>query len=166
MLMLMLNMSFMLSLFIIFSSHPLSMGVTLLSQVLIVSLITGMMASNFWFSYILFLIMVGGMLVLFVYMTSIASNEKFNYSSNLMKFFIMIIGLSMITLMMSDWLFIEYNNSQLENITNLNFNMTLNKFINYPYNILLFSLITYLFITLIAVVKISKIKYGPLRQMN
>nr|ANJ70438.1 NADH dehydrogenase subunit 6 [Helochares sp. BMNH1425100] len=163
--MIMFNVSLMLSVFIVFTSHPLSMGMTLLLQVICVSLITGLMTYNFWFSYILFLIMIGGMLVLFIYMTSIASNEKFNYSSMLMKLFLMLTIIMLPTLFL-DQTITESWTANMETLNNMKMNLMLSKFMNYPYNMLLFSLIIYLFIALIAVVKISKIKYGPLRQMN
>lgn len=129
------------------------------------AIITGLITFNYWFSYILFLIIIGGILVLFIYITRIASNEKFNYSSILIKFFFIITTILIINLLL-DSTFIEYINTQYENLSNLKFNQTLTKFINYPYNFLLFRLISYLFIALIAVVKISKIKYGPLRQIH
>nr|DAA06218.1 TPA_exp: truncated NADH dehydrogenase subunit 6 [Drosophila persimilis] len=60
--------------------HPLAMGLTLLIQTIFICLISGLMTKSFWYSYILFLIFLGGMLVLFIYVTSLASNEMFNLS--------------------------------------------------------------------------------------
>jgi NADH-ubiquinone oxidoreductase chain 6 len=57
------------------------MGLVLLIQTLIVALLTGVLASSFWFSYILFLVFLGGMLVLFIYVTRLASNEMFSISA-------------------------------------------------------------------------------------
>nr|ANJ70334.1 NADH dehydrogenase subunit 6 [Atrecus affinis] len=156
--------SMMMSSLFIFMNHPLSMGLILLIQVLNVALITGLLSMNFWFSYILFLIMVGGMLVLFIYMTSIASNEKFNYS-NKMMIMMMIIMIFMIMMKIFDNMFINMMNLNIENLLNKNIQENIfNKFFNYPSNILLFMMIIYLFITLIAVVKITNINLGPLRQ--
>nr|ARH53776.1 NADH dehydrogenase subunit 6 [Cercyon borealis] len=159
---LLISVSLLTSLFIIFSTHPMSMGLTLLIQVICVSLMTGMLANNFWFSYILFIIMVGGMLVLFIYMTSIASNEKFKFSKILFITFLGLLSFMMLMSMFMDNIFIEYLN--LFNYPEMNIN--LNKYINYPYNIITIMMILYLLISLIAIVKISKIKYGPLRHMN
>merc|ERR1712221_33590 len=69
-----------LSLFFTRLSHPLAIGLALLSQTILICLITGLSSSSFWFSYILFLIFLGGMLVLFIYVTSLASNEIFKPS--------------------------------------------------------------------------------------
>lgn len=46
----------------------------------VVGLITGLMGGSYWFSYILVLVFLGGVLVLFLYMTSLASNEKFEFT--------------------------------------------------------------------------------------
>nr|AML26435.1 NADH dehydrogenase subunit 6 [Staphylinidae sp. BMNH 1274642] len=159
MLMILMIMSFML----IFFSHPMSMGMILLTQTILIALYTGMMNFNYWFSYILFLIMVGGMLVLFTYMTSVASNEKFKFSSYLMTSFIIFILISMIFLLIDNKLLSMMNFSV--NFTYVyDYKFSMSKFFNWPSNLILFMMIIYLFITLIAIVKLTNIKTGPLRQ--
>nr|ANJ70607.1 NADH dehydrogenase subunit 6 [Ocypus olens] len=154
----------MLSILFIFLNHPLSMGITLLIQTILVSLVSGLLNINFWFSYILFLIMIGGMLVLFIYMTSIASNEKFKFSMWLFLFVIFMMMMSIISFLFIDSMFLNMINYSEKFDLDNNYNMNLNKFLNYPSHIILFMMIIYLFITLIAVVKITDIKFGPLRQ--
>nr|QZI86071.1 NADH dehydrogenase subunit 6 [Ischnobaenella hainana] len=63
-----------------FMKHPLSMGINLIIQTFIISTYTGLMMNSFWMSYILIIMMMSGMLILFMYMASIASNEKFHNS--------------------------------------------------------------------------------------
>nr|ARH53750.1 NADH dehydrogenase subunit 6 [Calomicrus pinicola] len=142
--------------------HPLSCGLMLLLQTIFTALITGLMNFNFWFSYILFLIMIGGMLILFIYMTSIASNEKFKFNS---KFFIMFIitFLTMSFMFMMDYYYFNFNMKIMDSV-NIFTNMSMMKYINFPNNIMMLIMIIYLFITLIAIVKIAKTSYGPLRQ--
>nr|ARH53698.1 NADH dehydrogenase subunit 6 [Adrastus rachifer] len=150
----------------IFITHPLSMGFTLLIQAVLISMITGMMSNNFWFSYILFMIMIGGMLVLFIYMTSVASNEKFLYSTKLMT--IMVLTTLVILMMKLTDPFSSYlmskniDTSMSETVPS--FSLSLSKYINLPSNWIMVSMIIYLLIALIAVVKITNITYGPLRQ--
>nr|YP_009499537.1 NADH dehydrogenase subunit 6 [Aegosoma sinicum]ASL05651.1 NADH dehydrogenase subunit 6 [Aegosoma sinicum] len=155
-----------LSIFFLSISHPLSFGLVLLLQTMVVSLITGLMSFNFWFSYILFLIMVGGMLILFIYMTSIASNEKFKFSFKLFIVFILFL-VSLLALAMLDYSFpnqflLTYDLVSQDK-TPLNYN-SMTKFINTPASFNLTMIIVYLLITLIMVVKITNIQYGPLRQ--
>nr|QQQ88046.1 NADH dehydrogenase subunit 6 [Silba sp. LW-2021] len=154
-------------------NHPLAMGLVLLIQTVLISLITGLMTKSFWFSYILFLIFLGGMLVLFIYVTSLASNEMFSLS---MKLTIFSLGIFMTIMFIS--LFLDksmssffYMNQEMESIFNMHSyisenSLSLNKLYNYPTNLITFLLMNYLLITLIAVVKITKLFYGPLRLMN
>nr|AFC36306.1 NADH dehydrogenase subunit 6 [Oulimnius rivularis] len=167
MLIMLLILSTTLSLTFMFLKHPMSMGLTLLMQSTLIAMITGFFNQNFWFSYILFLIMIGGMLVLFIYMTSIASNEMFKYSNKLTFMFIIMSMMVMIFLMSMDQNMMmqavfTLDLTTLENP--MNYKLSLSKYLNFPSNILLFFMIIYLFITLIAVVKITNIAYGPLRQ--
>nr|ALO70336.1 NADH deshydrogenase subunit 6 [Atheta sp. 2 EF-2015] len=162
-----LMLNFILSMIFLFLNHPMSMGITLLLQTIIISMITGMLNMNFWFSYILFLIMVGGMLVLFIYMTSIASNEMFKYSNKIMFLSMMIMMFCLLNYFMIDSFLINMNYLYTEtfmNYFNDNHYKSLTKYFNYPSMFMIFFMIIYLFITLIAVVKITKIESGPLRQ--
>nr|AXS65578.1 NADH dehydrogenase subunit 6 [Cleroidea sp. 4 KM-2017] len=153
---------------IIFMKHPLSMGATLLLQTVLTALIIGTLNLTFWFSYILALIMIGGMLILFIYMTSIASNEKFKFSMLLMTIYMSIMSLSMITLLSDQYLWnLKMMNFEMNSFQSImQFNLTLNKFTNFPNNLMMYLTIIYLFVTLIAVVKITKKNQGPLRHMN
>ena len=58
-------------------SHPLAMGLNLLLSTLLISVIIGVGGLRFWVSYTLMLILSGGLLVLFVYVSLLASNESF-----------------------------------------------------------------------------------------
>nr|UPL65930.1 NADH dehydrogenase subunit 6 [Helopeltis sp.] len=79
-------------------THPMSMGFLLIMQTIMVAMISGMIMKTFWLSYMLLITMTSGMLVLFMYMSSIASNEKFKTSSKMLISFILL--LMMITMYM------------------------------------------------------------------
>lgn len=150
-------------------SHPLAIGLILLIQTLIISLITGLIAKTFWFSYILFLIFLGGILVLFIYVSSLASNEIFKFSSNIISISIILLIFTLIIFIIIDKNIISFfNNLEIKNyiqfIINNDNSINLNKLYNMPSNFITILLINYLFLTLIAVVKITNFFYGPLRQ--
>nr|YP_011015285.1 NADH dehydrogenase subunit 6 [Athousius wudanganus]UBS91007.1 NADH dehydrogenase subunit 6 [Athousius wudanganus] len=147
-------------------THPLSMGLILLIQVTLIASMSGLLTYNFWFSYILFMIMIGGMLVLFIYMTSVASNEKFLYSNKIsMLIMFMMIMMTSSFIIDSTINHQSINNTDLFQLNNaVMFSTSLNKYFNFPTNWIMISMIIYLLITLIAVVKITNITYGPLRQ--
>nr|YP_010714883.1 NADH dehydrogenase subunit 6 [Cladiscus yunnanus]WDE20697.1 NADH dehydrogenase subunit 6 [Cladiscus yunnanus] len=157
-----------LSLSIIFLKHPMSLGFILLLQTLNCSLIINLLNYNFWFSYILFLIMIGGMLILFIYMTSIASNEKFMFSNILLSLFLMMMMMFFIIILMDNFIFnLNFINSETLMLNKtFNFSMNMNKYFSFPNFFMFYITIIYLLITLIAVVKISNFNLGPLRQMN
>nr|UZG66130.1 NADH dehydrogenase subunit 6 [Abscondita chinensis] len=145
-------------------SHPLTMGMILLTQTLMIAAWTGFMSMYFSYSYILFIVMVGGMLFLYIYMTSVASNEKYLYS-NLMTIIMNMMFMALIYLK-NHQLFILMNsmNYDLMMKINMTFKKSMNKFIMYAMMIMSLTIIIYLLIPLIAVSKITNMKSGPLRK--
>nr|AYQ19001.1 NADH dehydrogenase subunit 6 [Ptilodactylidae sp. 3 ACP-2013] len=146
----------------IWIKHPMSMGLTIVLQTVSIALITGSLFMSFWFSYLLFIIVIGGLMILFIYMTTIASNEPIFLSLNL--------TLSMVPMTMA--VLLLNSDQNLEKIASdpsqimqslVKFLMTINKYLDFPGNMVLLLMVIYLFITLIAVVKITNFKQGPLR---
>nr|WEY05501.1 NADH dehydrogenase subunit 6 [Ornithoptera alexandrae]WEY05514.1 NADH dehydrogenase subunit 6 [Ornithoptera alexandrae] len=158
-----------------FLNHPISMGLSILTQTLLTCLILGMINYTYWFSYILFLVFMGGLLVLFIYVSSIASNEMFNYNimfKNLIILsFMMVLIFSFLLKSNLNWLNFFFNN-EMNNFFNcfIFFNnenkINISKLYNNLNFLLMIMMIIYLFIVLIAVVKITNIFYGPLRSFN
>nr|YP_009133007.1 NADH dehydrogenase subunit 6 [Graphium chironides]AKB92522.1 NADH dehydrogenase subunit 6 [Graphium chironides]WAN81412.1 NADH dehydrogenase subunit 6 [Graphium chironides]WEF74855.1 NADH dehydrogenase subunit 6 [Graphium chironides] len=163
------------SIFMMFINHPLSMGLLILIQTMLICLLSGMLIYSYWFSYILFLVFLGGLLVLFIYVSSIASNELFQPNFFMKLFFsimmTMIIFISIIFMYNMNWLNFFFN-YEMMNMMNffLFFNnenkINLSKLYNNQTYMMMMMLIIYLFITLISVVKITNIFFGPLRSMN
>nr|YP_009144413.1 NADH dehydrogenase subunit 6 [Papilio glaucus]AKJ25894.1 NADH dehydrogenase subunit 6 [Papilio glaucus] len=176
----MLKMSFsfliiLFSIMMLFLNHPLSMGLMILIQTLIICMLSGMLINSYWFSYILFLVFLGGLLVLFIYVSSVASNELFNinfFMKNSMIFMLFLsFMLSIIYMYNLNWLNFSFN-YEMKNLINffIFFNnenkINLTKLYNNQTYLMMLMLIIYLFITLVAIVKITNIFFGPLRSMN
>nr|YP_637124.1 NADH dehydrogenase subunit 6 [Adoxophyes honmai]AAY57402.1 NADH dehydrogenase subunit 6 [Adoxophyes honmai] len=166
-------MMMMMSIMMFFLNHPLSMGLMILIQTIFTCLITGMLINTYWFSYILFLTFLGGLLVLFIYVSSIASNDMFKNNF----FFLKIMMLSIFCIFTVSMIFYNnlnllnsFFNNEMENFFNENlfFNnenkINLSKLYNNQTYLMMMMMIIYLFIALVAVVKITNIFYGPLRQ--
>nr|WMQ53399.1 NADH dehydrogenase subunit 6 [Portunus armatus] len=146
-------------------SHPLSMGLTLLIQTILISLTAGLSTYSYWFSYILFMIFLGGMLVLFIYVTSLASNEPFFFSWSAFSMSIAILLALMPLVIFWDSL-MGSTMTQLP-LSSFSFDSS-NVFIIswiYSFNLMNFTLyiILYLLLTLVVVVKITNLFKGPLR---
>nr|YP_009045335.1 NADH dehydrogenase subunit 6 [Abrota ganga]AHA03686.1 NADH dehydrogenase subunit 6 [Abrota ganga] len=163
------------SIFMFFINHPLSMGLMVLIQTFLTCIISGMLINTYWFSYILFLIFLGGLLVLFIYVSSVASNELFKFSyMNKVMFMIYIFLILSISFFFQNnlkWLNLSFND-EMNNFFNLflffnnEYNFNLSKLYNKQTYFLMIMMIIYLFITLVAVVKITNIFFGPLRSFN
>nr|QLY90042.1 NADH dehydrogenase subunit 6 [Nemotelus notatus] len=154
-------------------THPLAMGLMLLIQSFLTCLITGLMYNSFWYSYVLFLVFLGGMLILFIYVTSLASNEMFSFSLKIMIKSMMLFTILMLMLMIMDTTLISnlFENDNLKSFFNKQNLMPMNSIslmniYNFPINLISILLMNYLLLTLVVVVKITNLSYGPLRPMN
>nr|QOL00839.1 NADH dehydrogenase subunit 6 [Nipponomeconema sinica] len=155
-------------------NHPMAMMLIIILQTLIVALSAGMMTSTFWFSYILFLVFLGGMLVLFIYITTLASNELFLIPTKSLIIMTFMFSLVILLSLSSDstlWNLLN-SNEDMNNINNelITFHSEsaylLTKLYNKPTDLITLMLVNYLFLTLIAIVKITNIFQGPLRPKN
>nr|WHN78842.1 NADH dehydrogenase subunit 6 [Chitoria ulupi] len=162
------------SIYMFFLNHPFSMGLMILIQTLLMCLLSSMLINTYWFSYILFLIFLGGLLVLFIYVSSIASNELFKISIFNKSFFFIMFFMLLISFIFKNnllWMNFSFNDEMINSFNlflffNNEFNTNLSKLYNEQTYLLTLMMIIYLFITLIAVVKITNIFFGPLRSLN
>nr|YP_010735843.1 NADH dehydrogenase subunit 6 [Phytomastax pentaspinula]WEL32813.1 NADH dehydrogenase subunit 6 [Phytomastax pentaspinula] len=162
------SMAFLMNMMFIMTSHPMTMVITILMQTLMICTISGMIMESFWLSYLLFLIMLGGMMVLFMYITSIASNEMLKFNMNIIT--IMLVSITiMISINIDKYMvFYDSNNSEM-----CSFNQMINiketselmkKLYNQPTYIMSMMMMVYLLFTMIVVIKIINIKQGPVRK--
>nr|YP_010381628.1 NADH dehydrogenase subunit 6 [Symplanella brevicephala]UDL72003.1 NADH dehydrogenase subunit 6 [Symplanella brevicephala] len=149
-----------------FLKHPISLGFTLLIQTILISMNLNHNLQSSWYSYILFITIIGGMMVMFMYMASICSNEKFETINLKLLTFILLI--MMIT-------FFFYENFLMNNLMlNLQENkITYNefqetkstfKFFNSSKNKLTMMMMAVLLLTMVSVTNISSSFEGPLKK--
>lgn len=150
-----------------------AIGLILLVQTVLISILTGLIAQRFWFSYVLFLVFLGGLLVLFIYVTRLASNEIFSISIKTLIPFLIGSAIVFLIILATDASFLTSRTINCEGLSILNTTLyqeeatpSLSKLYNGPTRLITLTLVLYLFLTLIAVVKITKINQGPLRQRN
>nr|URW97635.1 NADH dehydrogenase subunit 6 [Lysmata sp. 1 LQZ-2020] len=148
---------------------PLAMGLILLIQTLLVCGTAGILTKSTWFSYILFLIFLGAMLVLFIYVASLASNEQFSLPSlSTMSLFTFIPSILAVSSFFLDPMLL-FQSISME-ISSLSLQELLS---STPFNVsviysptsmnLTIFIILYLLLTLVIVVKITESFWGPLR---
>lgn len=144
---------------LIIINHPLSIGFILIIQTIITAIIIGYILKSFLFSYIIIIIMLSGVLVLFIYIARVASNEKFNIS-------IKIITLFFVSILILSILIFFYNKKPY--LINLNIIDTTRviKLFNTLTAQLTLIVIIYLLLTIIIVSNIARVTDGPLRIKN
>nr|YP_009406911.1 NADH dehydrogenase subunit 6 [Typhlatya taina]ASA39434.1 NADH dehydrogenase subunit 6 [Typhlatya taina] len=148
-------------------THPLAMGVILLIQTAIIAFLTTFFLKTTWFSYILFLIFLGAMLVLFIYVASLAPNEPL-YLSHLMVAIISLSVLSSMFIFLLDPIILSYltfiENNTLHLCSTISpMTMSTSPMYNLSSMKMTLFLILYLLLTLLIVVKITTTHFGPLR---
>nr|YP_010258360.1 NADH dehydrogenase subunit 6 [Neocentrocnemis stali]AGO28036.1 NADH dehydrogenase subunit 6 [Neocentrocnemis stali] len=162
--MIIMSMSFMLSITFIFMNHPLSMGLILILQTISISMMLGMIKGTFWFSYILLITMISGALVLFIYMASVASNEKFSTPWKMISINLAIMSCMVLASILTDqMLFIFIWSVKMEASTMHDMMASLSKLFSSINMSMTMLLVVYLFITMIVVNYIVTMFDGPLR---
>lgn len=142
------------------SAHPIILIAVIRRQALIVCLLIFLLSPTSWFSFILFLVFMGGLIVLFIYISRLASNEKFNLNlwNNISN------PLPVITIMML--LFLCLNSQPSVKV----FMACPQKFIFKIYSPSIAPItsmtILYLLLALIIIVSITSLKEGALRQLK
>jgi len=136
---------------LLFISHPIFFSVILI----ISSIVIGIMCIKInlsWFFYLLVLVFLGGVIVLIIYINTLAINEKFfYYKINYKPTYLFIFFFLLQIILVKNF----YYKINLSNYISMNLYESMN-FIS-----LLF-LILYLLLTLVCVVKLVKFEYGPL----
>nr|YP_009116468.2 NADH dehydrogenase subunit 6 [Trypaea australiensis]ALO20102.1 NADH dehydrogenase subunit 6 [Trypaea australiensis] len=145
-------------------NHPLSMGLILLFQTCLVCLSAGLLSTSYWFSYILFLVFLGGLLVLFIYVASLASNEFFSFRMEALLIFYVFVFTALVLFFLDSMgmsLSINFMGSDLlSQESDLFFSKAI-----YSVSVKSFTLfiVFYLLLTLFVVVEITGTYFGPLR---
>lgn len=148
--------------------HPIYLLILIIIYRRIICLLISSWSYNFIYSIILFLIIVSGILIIFLYFSSLISNDQTKFKINIpliLNFFFNIIIL---------FYLIKYFNYPLYNfneilisfqINNNTFNNIIHIF-SYPYSNITIICIIYLLLTLFTIIKICSIKTSTLRKLN
>nr|YP_009258838.1 NADH dehydrogenase subunit 6 [Aradus compar]AFI54703.1 NADH dehydrogenase subunit 6 [Aradus compar] len=147
--------TFMLTSIMPWMKHPLSMGAILLAETLIIAMMTGVYIKSYLYSYILVMTMLSGMLVLFMYMSSIAPNKKFKMSRVMM---------ATATIIFLGSLALAPEMASTEVITEINTpSKGVQSLFNRDTSCITIMLVLYLLFTMIVVTNIVNVQEGPLR---
>nr|YP_009710885.1 NADH dehydrogenase subunit 6 [Olidiana ritcheriina]QFZ99643.1 NADH dehydrogenase subunit 6 [Olidiana ritcheriina] len=135
--------------------NPVQMGMILLIQTMLTTMFINKILPSSWFSLITFIMMIGGLLILFNYMSSIASNEKVKLKIN-MTFMFMMMFMPLDEMFLSQVNFMDNSMISIET-------MSLSKMFNTKTLYISMFMILYLLLAMIMVSKMIKTHKGPLR---
>nr|AUT77310.1 NADH dehydrogenase subunit 6 [Polyrhachis dives] len=150
-------------------NHPIVIMIILLIYSLLICFNMSLWKSNFIFSIILFLMMISGLLIIFLYFSSLISNEQFNLKLNFFSISMMILNLFLFShyfkfsIITYKYKFNEINSIMKTNLSN--FYNILNLY-EYPLNNLTVLSMFYLLISLFSIIKICSMKFFSMRKIN
>nr|AIZ58528.1 NADH dehydrogenase subunit 6 [Alectorobius capensis]AMX74143.1 NADH dehydrogenase subunit 6 [Alectorobius capensis] len=129
------------------SSHPIMLIMIMITTTLMMNMYMYMYMKHLWFIFMITLLILGGLLVIFLYITSLTPNKKFSLKSIF---------------------FISIPMSMIFNFPNMSFPNTFKislLFSPLPSMMLMFILI-YLMLTLLSITTLIKSSMAPLKSMN
>nr|YP_007026840.1 NADH dehydrogenase subunit 6 [Metacrangonyx goulmimensis]CCI69530.1 NADH dehydrogenase subunit 6 [Metacrangonyx goulmimensis] len=145
-----------------YSQHPLFMSTTIALQSILISTTIYLFSSTSWFGYLLFMIFLSGMMIILVYVSSLASNMLMKYFSLDLSVYAMFLTLALSFFFVSQKANIFYdNNASFSNSPNLV--IVAGKIYSSETYLFTILIISYLLVVLILVVKNSFFTKGPLR---
>nr|YP_009525789.1 NADH dehydrogenase subunit 6 [Idioscopus clypealis]AXS67656.1 NADH dehydrogenase subunit 6 [Idioscopus clypealis] len=140
---------------------PMSMGMILMLNTMMMTMLINKIMITSWLAMITFLMMIGGLLILFIYMSSLASNEKFKINMKMMMLLLIMLTL------MDEFMQESYIN-ETQNLLNMEMteHLSMGKLYNKKSMSITLIMVMYLLLTMIVVTKMVKHYEGPLRSKN
>nr|QUO99345.1 NADH dehydrogenase subunit 6 [Melanaphis sacchari] len=142
---------------------PISSNLIILIQTMTLTMMINMIMKTSWISLMIFILYIGGLMIIFLYISSIAFNEL-NINKNYKKFFLKLI----FTLMLIFYIKLNLNleNFSFENKFIFEDNYYLMNMFMLPNNLMIYFIMLILFFMLILIIWMLKINKGPIRQKN
>nr|APF47544.1 NADH dehydrogenase subunit 6 [Fornicia albalata] len=149
--------------------HPIFLMIILLIYTILICLKIGSTLNNFWFSYILFLITIGGIMILIMYLTSMSNNELMIFSLLnikwvIYKMFIISLFFTMSYIFFSKKIIYNLYNLEIMNFYIFNNNIIMKNLYMMPNLDLTIFLMIYLFLMMMLSTLICKKFNIPMRQ--
>nr|QUS62617.1 NADH dehydrogenase subunit 6 [Unkanodes sapporona] len=147
----------------VWMNHPISMGSLLMIQSMLTSLLTILFTKNSWYSMILFVTFSSGLMIMFMYMSSISSNEKFYWSMKLTTLTVLILSIFILTKMDYNFLFKHKWTEQLLNFEENEEKKTISKIISSNKILLFYNVTLLILISLVSISNLINSFEGPLK---
>nr|AWN56355.1 NADH dehydrogenase subunit 6 [Pheidole oxyops] len=163
-LLIILNIFYLLS---INSLHPIFILILIIIYSSIICFLMSIWANNFIYSIMLFLIMISGMLIMFLYFSSLISNNQTKLSFNIPLLTMFLLNLLPFTYLLLQPHYPIHTFNEISPLFMLNnnlFNNILNIY-SHPYSNITLICILYLLLTLFSIIKMCSLKPSTLRKL-
>nr|AXI98529.1 NADH dehydrogenase subunit 6 [Pseudoniphargus brevipedunculatus] len=160
------SLSLVVSMVFLLTISPLFLSLLIILQTITLAIIINMVTMTSWFSFMLVMIYLSGMMVIFIYVSSMASNELFFPNNYLLAplFITFAVAIALTSTYVSDSPS-DYTNEQTLTLTKITIFKTM-KMYSKPLFIMTILLILYLLLAMIMVSKNSSFSHGPLRSLK
>nr|AKM70063.1 NADH dehydrogenase subunit 6 [Neothoracaphis yanonis] len=152
-----------LSIYLTTMKSPLKSNLIILIQTIFLTLMMNFINKTSWISFMIFMLYVGGLMIIFLYISSIAFNElninKINKNYNYKIIFIFILFYMM-------KLYMNMENLNFQNKLNFEDNFYFMNMFMMPNNLMIYFIMMILFFMLILIIWLLKNNKGPIRQKN
>nr|AXI98594.1 NADH dehydrogenase subunit 6 [Pseudoniphargus grandis] len=155
--------SVMLSIAFLLGSSPLFMSAVIILQTIALAITISLFAVSSWFSYMLLMIYLSGMMIVFIYISSMASNELFRLNISL-PFILLLLLIIASALYFSPHILAPSDSTNLLDLTLTQASVVkTTKMYSKSLFMMTILLIIYLLLAMIMVVNASSFSEGPLR---
>nr|AWN56229.1 NADH dehydrogenase subunit 6 [Dorymyrmex brunneus] len=153
-------------------SHPMIPMILIILYSIMMSFYISLWKINFMYSIMMFMIMISGLLIIFLYFSSLISNEQMTLNPN--KLLTLTFLLSFLTFFMNlyyskNYLFnllnLSKENAPLMHINEKMFSNILNLY-TYPFNNITIICMLFLLMSLFTIIKMSSMKSKPMRKIS
>lgn len=148
--------------------HPIFTLILIIIYRRIICLIISAWSFNFIYSIILFLIIIRGILIIFLYFSRLISNDQNKFKINIPLILRFILNIIIFLLIIKYFNYSNYTFNEILIFFKLNINIFNNilYIFSLPYRNITIICILYLLITLFTIIKICSIKISTLRKLN
>nr|AKM70037.1 NADH dehydrogenase subunit 6 [Periphyllus koelreuteriae] len=142
---------------------PLSSNLLILTQSITLTMLINLINKTSWIAFMLTILYVSGLMIIFLYISSIAFNE-INLNKNFKSMIIKIMLILLISYYLKTYLNME--NFKFENNYLFEDNFFILNMFNLPNNMMIYFIMMILFFMLILIIWMLKNNKGPIRQKN
>lgn len=148
--------------------HPIYILILIIIYGRIICFIISTWSYNFIYSIILFLIIIRGILIIFLYFSSLISNNQTKFTINPTLIFRLTLNIIIFIFIIKYFNYSIYKFNEILIIFQINYNIFNNivYIFSYPFRNITIICIIYLLLTLFIIIKICSIKSSALRKLN